>query len=250
MLRDIWTITSKEVIEYFGLYLGKGGRGRILVFVVIFGILLPLQSGVEGIESGASAAFILWMPFMLVSGIVVDAFAGERERHTLESLLATRISDQAILIGKILASVLYAFTISMGCYLISLIAINYNRLLDPVFYPPFVLFGAPVLSLLIAAFSSTLGVLISLRAPTARQAAQRMSIGIFVVLLPLMAAPLFLSFMSPEMSARIGEYVLNNDLAAIGRAAGLAAAFTLAAATLVLFWFAKRRFKRNQLILD
>jgi ABC-2 type transport system permease protein len=38
-----------------------------------------------------------------------DAIAGERERHTLETLLASRISDRAILLGKVIVTTGYAW---------------------------------------------------------------------------------------------------------------------------------------------
>lgn len=57
-------------------------------------------------------------------GLVADAFAGERERHTLETLLATAFPDTSILLGKIAASVLYAWGIAFACSLLGVITIN------------------------------------------------------------------------------------------------------------------------------
>ena len=65
-----------------------------------------------------------WMPFLWVSGIVADLFAGERERHTLESLLATRLSDQSILFGKLLAALTYGFAVTWVVMLAGLVTVN------------------------------------------------------------------------------------------------------------------------------
>ena len=46
---------------------------------------------------------------MMVSSLVADSFAGERERHTLETLLASRLPDRAILAGKLLVPVAVAW---------------------------------------------------------------------------------------------------------------------------------------------
>ena len=45
----------------------------------------------------------------MIISFIGDAIAGERERHTLETLLASRMPDRAILLGKVIAIVLYAW---------------------------------------------------------------------------------------------------------------------------------------------
>src|SRR5258705_13563545 len=55
----------------------------------------------------------LCLPFMILQSIIVDSFAGERERHTLETLLASRLSDRAILLGKFGAAVPYGLAVGL-----------------------------------------------------------------------------------------------------------------------------------------
>jgi ABC-2 type transport system permease protein len=50
------------------------------------------------------APFFLIIPLMASSVIASDSFAGEKERKTIEALLATPISDDELLLGKILVS--------------------------------------------------------------------------------------------------------------------------------------------------
>jgi len=50
------------------------------------------------------APFFLIIPLMASSVIASDSFAGEKERKTIEALLATPISDSELFLGKILVS--------------------------------------------------------------------------------------------------------------------------------------------------
>lgn len=50
------------------------------------------------------APFTMLVPLIVASIIASDSFAGEKERKTIEALLATPISDSEMLFGKILAS--------------------------------------------------------------------------------------------------------------------------------------------------
>ena len=56
------------------------------------------------------APFFLIIPLMASSVIASDSFAGEKERKTIEALLATPISDSELFLGKTLVS----FTLSMA----------------------------------------------------------------------------------------------------------------------------------------
>jgi ABC-2 type transport system permease protein len=70
------------------------------------------------------APFFLIIPIMASSVISADSFAGEKERKTIEALLATPISDSELLLGKILVS----FIPSMVITLISFVA--YSAVVD------------------------------------------------------------------------------------------------------------------------
>ena len=50
------------------------------------------------------APFFLIIPLMVSNVIASDSFAGEKERKTIEALLATPLSDSELFLGKILAS--------------------------------------------------------------------------------------------------------------------------------------------------
>ena len=82
------------------------------------------------------APFTLLVPLIVSSIISSDSFAGEKERKTVEALLATPISDRELLMGKILASFIPATVAT----LISFAA--YALITDMLDWP---LFGYPIL---------------------------------------------------------------------------------------------------------
>jgi ABC-2 type transport system permease protein len=244
MIADIGTIVWKEAKEIL-LQRGnlRGGWVGLLVFIGVFGIFMPLQSGPGWVESPAGLFVWGWVPFLLVSGVVADSFAGERERHTLETLLASRLSDRAILLGKIAAAVAYGWGITMVSVLVGLITVNIVHWQgELIFYPPAIALGIVSLSFLVAALAAGLGVLVSLRAATVRQAQQTFSIAFFLLFIPLFAFPL----LPEQWQARVVQIAANANLASIV----LGAAFILAVVDLALLVAATARFKRDRLILD
>jgi ABC-2 type transport system permease protein len=60
--------------------------------------------------------FFLIIPVMASSVIGSDSFAGEKERKTIEALLATPISDSELLLGKILVSFIPAMIITVASF--------------------------------------------------------------------------------------------------------------------------------------
>src|SRR5579884_3470014 len=111
MLLDLQTMLWKEWREY----LPRAGARRgnllgLLMFPLIFGVLLPSRQGAGWLTSSAVLYLAAIVPNAAVAGIIADAFAGERERHTLETLLASRLPDRAILFGKLIAAVAYGWS--------------------------------------------------------------------------------------------------------------------------------------------
>jgi ABC-2 type transport system permease protein len=174
---------------------------------------------------------------------MVDSFAGERERHTLETLLASRLSDRAILFGKILAGILYGAGITFLCMLVSLVTVNliYGQgglLLFPI---PIAL-GLVILVLLVSTLASVLGALVSLRAASVRQALQTFTIANAVLLIPV----LVISLVHPALLATITPFILKTSFISLAISAG--GSLTLLDVILILVTLA--RFKRAKLILD
>jgi len=70
------------------------------------------------------APFFLIIPIMASSVIASDSFAGEKERKTIEALLATPISDSELLLGKALVSFVPAMIVTLASFAIYSIVID------------------------------------------------------------------------------------------------------------------------------
>ncbi len=183
-MNDIWTMMWKESKD---LLFQGGWKASIrpLLLIGIMGIYLPLQFGFQWLALSPIELFvILWIPFSVIISFIGDAIAGERERHTLETLLASRISDRAILLGKVVVTVGYAWGMALGGLLLGLILVNLFRGNGGgwMFYHPLdLVLEALALSLLTCILGASAGVLVSLRTSTVRQAQQILSIGTLVL---------------------------------------------------------------------
>ncbi len=243
MITDIGTVMWKEWKEILTL---GGGRGKLglLILVGIFGIFLPLQMGRAWVESPMMLFPGIWIPLVFVISVIADSFAGERERHTLETLLTSRLSDLAILCGKTGAAVGYGVGAAWTSLLLGLITVNLahgqGKLL---LYPTAAGLGMVVFSLLCACLAASAGILISLRAATVRQAQQTMSIAVMVL---LFGAILGVQALPAEWRAGLVK-----TFTAVGTARMIAiAALALTALDAGLFVWAMTRFRRARLILD
>lgn len=243
MSADIMTVMWKDLKET--LFQG-GGRGKfgLLLYGAVFGIFLPMQTGIAWLQQPLLLVYWVWIPLFLVSAVIADSFAGERERHTLETLLASRLSDRAILLGKVGAAIVYGWGLSMACVLIGVVTINIANWHGVfLFYTWDVFIGILLISFLGSGLAACAGVLVSLRAATVRQAQQTMSIsimvGFFALIFGLQALPsdwkVFLVTEFSEVS--LGVIII---FVSIG----------LLLLDLILLAVSMARFKRARLILD
>lgn len=244
MIEDIATLLWKEMKELIQQQ-GKmrGGAIGMLFFIGVFGVFMPLQTGPEWVNSVIPLIYWSWIPFLLVSSVIADSFAGERERHTLETLLASRLSDKAILFGKIAAAIAYGWGLTMVCVLLSIVSVNLafsER--EFLFYPPKSSLAIFSFSLLIAGLATGIGILVSLRAATVRQAQQTFSVAFFLLFIPMFIVPL----LPEEHRIKIMEFLMKANVEQLAIAAGV----LLLVLDGVLIWMAMLRFKRSRLILD
>jgi ABC-2 type transport system permease protein len=193
-MSDILTMVWKESKDVF-FQGGWKSLIRPLIVVAIIGIYIPLQFGQQWVDlTPIGMLLLLWVPFYVVISFIGDVIAGERERHTLETLLASRMPDRAILVGKIVTAVLYAWGMGVLSLLIGLLLVDLFRTQGKwLFYALDLFVDAIVLGLLVSVLAASAGVLVSLSVSTARQAQQILSIGtivfVFVSVLALRAVP-------------------------------------------------------------
>ena len=170
-MSDILTMVWKESKD---LFFQGGWRSLIrpLIVVGIMGIYLPLQLGPQWVAlTPIAMLLLLWIPFFVIISFIGDVIAGERERHTLETLLASRMPDRAILLGKVVTTVLYAWGMGVLSLLLGLVLVDLFRTQGNwMFYPLDLFVDALVLSLLVSVLGASAGVLVSLKVATVRQA--------------------------------------------------------------------------------
>lgn len=182
-MTDILTVARKELREIVGGGSGRKGLFRELFFVFLFGVFFPLSQS-EAWRSGAMpTVFVFMIPLFLAGPYVADTFAGEKERKTLETLLATRLPDSSIYMGKIFAVCTYAWAVTQLIVLASIVALNVVDGADGWFvYPSAVWAAALIGSYASALLISGIGTFISLRSETVRAAHQAMMLPLFVLI--------------------------------------------------------------------
>jgi ABC-2 type transport system permease protein len=209
------------------------------LLIAILGIAWPLLGKLAWMEfSPIQVTVILFFALMIVTSIIADSIAGERERHTLETLLATRIPDRAILLGKTAAVVIYSWGLLItGLFLGALVCNLAYAQGQVLLYPADRLAFTAAMGLLVNGLGATLGALVSMRTSTVRQAQQTLTI---CTILASVLVSLLVQFLAkrPEITA-LGT----------GRVLLLTASLT-AVADLALLCIALHLFRRTKLILN
>ena len=178
------------------------------------------------------APFFLIIPLMASSVIASDSFAGEKERKTIEAILATPISDSELLLGKMLVSFILSMVVTVASFAI------YTTVIDAFSFTIFdgrLLLPNPVWLMLIFGVAPTIAlagigltVMISARVKGVREAQQISSI----LLLPILMLVL------GQIS---GAIFLGPTVVAI-----LIAAFVVV--DLIVFYIGLRSFKREEIL--
>ena len=247
MIADIWTVVWKEYREMFR---GPGSRFNTVVMLGVtglIGVLLPLQQGAGFVNSPVTLLYCFWIASMIVPSIVADSFAGERERHTLETLLAGRLSDRGILLGKQGAIVLYGWALTIICLLLGLVTVNVavgkGHLL---LFPAWLALSLVTLSFLASWLFAGLGVLVSLRSPTVQKAQQVLAM---VTLLPILPVIALVLVMGDQKFGALLAGVLGRMPSNMPVFVGIAVLLLLLI-DLAVVWISLARFQRARLILD
>ena len=171
--------------------------------------------------------FFLLIP-LLISGIITsDSFAGERERNTLETLVATPVRDMELLFGKVLTPFLPALLVTWLSF--GLLTYFVSRLINPHFISPvfpdttWIVTMALVVPLFLAG-TVLAEILISMRARSVKSAsALNMLLSLPVLGLMLMQSTGFVLFSTRSMIWMIS---------------------ILAVLDAILFFFGQRTFRR------
>jgi len=210
---------------------------------VLFAIVFPWQWGPDWVEEIPSILLSAIIAVILVGVTIPESFAGERERHTLNTLLASRLPDRAILFGKMAVSIALAWGVTVFVLLLSLVTVNvahYDG--ELLLYHPSIAIADLVLSFLMATLFASAGVLISMRSDTVQQAALvLMAIFLAPIMVLQLVAVVFMTqlndLLKPILDSLDGERILFIALA------------VLLVITVSVFAAAVARFKRTRLFL-
>ena len=132
------------------------------------------------------APFFLIIPIMASSVLASDSFAGEKERKTVEALLATPLSDSELFLGKVLVSFFPSMIVTVISFMIYTAIVDFisfnlfdGRLLLPNLVWIMLIFGvAPTVALAVIGLT----ILISARVKGVREA-QQISV---ILIIPIM----------------------------------------------------------------
>jgi ABC-2 type transport system permease protein len=173
MFDDILTVMWKE---RKGMANYQGSRFRMLLVMltpVLFAVVFPLQVGPDWTWEAPAIILAAVIPALLIAVTIPESFAGEREKHTLGTLLASRLPDRAIFFGKLVNAVVFAWGITLLVLLISILVVNIaNWEGSVIFYNLPIGLGSVAMSFLVSTTMAGAGVLISMRSETVQQAAQ------------------------------------------------------------------------------
>lgn len=213
--------------------------------LAVWAVLFPIQMGADWVSDPIPAIIlVVTLPMVVVGIIVPDAIAGERERHTLETLLASRLPDRAILYGKLGFAVAVGWIVAPFELLVAVIVANLAALdAAPFFYDLGLLVAMLILALLVALLTGAIGVFVSLRATSAQEAQQMTLMG---MMLP--ALVIGMGFTALLVNRDVARTVIDALGTVEARWVALGCLGILAAVDAILVRAADRRFRRGRLI--
>ena len=206
---------------------------------------------------GVITYFILFSSLMGGMYLAIDATAGERDRNSLESLLALPVERRSLMVGKIFATTLFMLTsvaISVGAFYVGLQFVPLERL-DmtanftvsvgvQIFFVliPYVVFGAGLM-MIVATFTRT-----------HKEAQTYLSILLAVPTVPIMFATLL--GLKPATALMVvpslGQHLLITDILKnepLNWLWVVVSVVTTTAIGLFLCWLATTRYNRERILL-
>ena len=237
MIQDVSAVIRKEWLEFFRQDESKfSGVARLGVLAVL-GLTVAQAVGPDFGRSSLTPVISAFLASVFILPVVSDSFAGEREHHTLETLLASRISDRGLLMGKIMANVLYGWSIAIAVTGAGVVlAVLRGGGVDAR-----VLLAAAGASLLAAALTTVVGVLVSLSVPTVKQATQTMGL----ILVAITAVPFLVGELIPPEWTEAFEGHVPTEVTPEVVFLGVVQVFVLIA---ILTAVAYSRFQRDRLV--
>jgi len=206
--------------------MGKAGLVRFAVlYIVVFGFILP-----NSFEHPAAAfAVFAFIPIYVAGPLAVDAFAGERERNTLETLLTAPLTPAQLLWGKALFPVLVS---TATVWLVMLLFTSY-RLISGGKLPGLeTVITVMLAGILMSFMGAVIGLHVSMKAKSVRSGLQWFSVFLIMIALGIPAMVEFAYPYFPDTIKLRIESAFTGGLLSIGN---LIAVFVIIAVCSV-FW--------------
>ena len=159
----------------------------------------------------------MMIPFFLMAAIInsmvtaSNSFAGEKERHTLETLLFAPISVKELFVGKVIAAFIPSLLISLAAFIIN--AVMVNLITYPYFKEVLFLNSTWLLLMLwvipaVVIFNIILNVLVSARVKSFQEAQQFGGMMVLPVVGLIISQASGMFFLSPFILLLIGAGLL------------------------------------------
>jgi ABC-2 type transport system permease protein len=237
-MHDILTVAWKErkmLLRY------RGGSMRYILTVlspVLLAVYTAWGSGTDWVELPIPAFPAALVAVLAVIIIVPESFAGERERRTLETLLATRLSDSSIIYGKMLVAILSAMVLVAVILVLGLVTVNVSTAHQGfLMYTATNLVFCVFISLVFATMITAIGILISLKSETVQEATQTLAGAILV-------PPILIGMLGLAFRDQVVRYILT-----VEQPVSMASVvFALLVITGVLVLVARNTFRRSNLL--
>lgn len=245
MIRDLGTVVWKE-----WRFVTRGSSRRQLLLssllLALWAVVFPLQMGRDWVTDPVPMGLLGFaLPVVVVGTVVPDAIAGERERHTLSTLLASRLPDRAILYGKLGFAVAIGWLTVPMVLAIALVTVNIAASeAAPLVYDPAAAGCVLMLALLTAVLTGAIGVFFSLRATTVQDAQQQTVLALMFPMLVIGMGLTAIGASNPDFRRMLGDAIESVGLATIV----LGAMAALLVVDGILIWAADRRFRRGRLL--
>ncbi len=171
----------------------RGFVVQAAIFLFLTGLFVPWTTPAVWQSPGEAVLLYVGLPSLIASMLCADAFAGEKERHTLESLLATPLTDAELFFGKVAAAVGLSTAVSIAAVLAGILTLAVRSMHTAVLLPNMFQCTAVLVGSLGTALTiSTLAAVVSSRVPVARSAQQIVQV-VFLLFTGLLGFLLHLS---------------------------------------------------------
>lgn len=179
----ILAVVWKECREAVQFDEGFHSTGLRFVGVILFGVLLSWRLGSDYGHDWSTVGVLAQLAMFAALPMTPDSFAGERERHTLETLLATSVTTGEVFIGKYAAIVGLALVVVCANAATGVVFALLRFGPDALSIDGTMIVAGIVIGTLAAAVVGGITILISVRSPSVRSASQRSAYILVAILL-------------------------------------------------------------------